>query len=59
MDVNRAQQIVNSPNEIEVMYNGNSIWIEHVNENESTARVHKRENPDTEMTVQVQDLVEQ
>lgn len=59
MDVNRAKQILNSPSEIEVMYNGSSIWIDEVNESEASARVHNRENPNNEMTVQVEDLIEQ
>ncbi|MCD8503463.1 MAG: H-type small acid-soluble spore protein [Bacillaceae bacterium] len=59
MDVNRAKQILNSPSEIEVKYNGHSIWIEQLNESEATARVHNRENPNNEMTVQVEDLMEQ
>lgn len=57
MNVNRAQQIVESAKEIEVMYNGTSIWIQNVN-NDGTARVYPKQNPENEMTVNVQELEE-
>jgi small acid-soluble spore protein H (minor) len=58
MNVNRAQQILESAKEIEVQYNGTSIWIQNINNNDGTARVYPRENPENEMTVNVQELQE-
>lgn len=59
MNVNRAQQILESTKEIEVNYNGSPIWIQNVNPEEGTARVYPRENPEREMTVSIQELQEQ
>ncbi len=58
MNVNRAQQILDSTQEIEVQYNGTSIWIQNVNSADGTARVHPRHNPENEMTVNIQELRE-
>ncbi|TRZ37980.1 H-type small acid-soluble spore protein [Niallia circulans] len=40
MDINRAKQILSSPAEIEVQYNGVSIWIDEIKEEDQTAIVH-------------------
>ncbi|MGP7815572.1 H-type small acid-soluble spore protein [Niallia sp. 01092] len=40
MDINRAKQILSSPAEIEVQYNGVSIWIDEIKEANETAIVH-------------------
>ncbi|WP_445491011.1 H-type small acid-soluble spore protein [Niallia sp. 03133] len=40
MDINRAKQILSSPAEIGVQYNGVSIWIDEIKEAEETAIVH-------------------
>lgn len=58
MNINRAQQIVDSTKDIEVQYNGTSIWIQNINQTEETARVYPRQNPEQEMTVNVQELEE-
>ncbi|MCT8138764.1 H-type small acid-soluble spore protein [Anaerobacillus sp. CMMVII] len=58
MNVNRAKQILDSAKEIEVQYNGTSIWIQNVNNEDGTARVYPRKNPENEMTVSVQELQE-
>ncbi|RXI99574.1 H-type small acid-soluble spore protein [Anaerobacillus alkaliphilus] len=58
MNVNRAQQILDSAKEIEVQYNGTSIWIQNVNSADGTARVYPRQNPENEMTVNIQELQE-
>lgn len=46
MDKGRAQEIISSPNMINVTYNGESIYIESVNENRGTANIHPLEQPD-------------
>lgn len=58
MNVNRAKQILESSQDIEVQHNGMSIWIQNVNPEEGTARVYNRQNPENEMTVNVQELQE-
>lgn len=39
MQANRAYEIINSPNRIEVIYKDNSVWIENVDTTNSTANV--------------------
>jgi small acid-soluble spore protein H (minor) len=58
LNIGRAKQIVESPEEIEVHYRGVPVWIQHLNEAEETARVYTRERPDDEMVVPVQQLNE-
>ncbi|WP_078553092.1 H-type small acid-soluble spore protein [Bacillus alkalicellulosilyticus] len=58
MNVQRAQEIIESPQEINVQYNGTPVWIQHVNEDEATARVFKANSPEDEMTVPVDQLLE-
>ncbi|MGO4888389.1 H-type small acid-soluble spore protein [Anaerobacillus sp. MEB173] len=59
MDIMRAQQIIESPEEIIVRYNGTPVWIQNVDDKSETARVYTREKPDDEMTVPIHELVEQ
>ncbi|MER2059508.1 MAG: H-type small acid-soluble spore protein [Niallia sp.] len=40
MDINRVKQILSSPAEIEVQYNGVSVWIDDLKEDDVTAIVH-------------------
>lgn len=40
MDMNRAKQILSSSANIEVEYNGESIWIDDIKEADKTAIVH-------------------
>ncbi|QOS88731.1 H-type small acid-soluble spore protein [Peribacillus sp. JNUCC41] len=42
MDVKRVKQILSSSSDIEVRYNGTSIWIDNLNEDGKTATVHLR-----------------
>lgn len=58
MDIGRAKQIIDSPTEIEVLYQGVPVWIQTVNEGNETARVYTRENPDDEKVVSVRELNE-
>jgi len=57
MNLGRAKQIVDSPSEIEVHFQGTPVWIQKVNE-DATARVYTRDNPEDEMVVSVEELVE-
>ncbi|AEH46654.1 H-type small acid-soluble spore protein [Parageobacillus thermoglucosidasius] len=43
MDINRVKQIVSSPADIPVYYNGVSVWIDDYNEQEETATIHLRD----------------
>ncbi|WP_202081491.1 H-type small acid-soluble spore protein [Caldalkalibacillus salinus] len=58
MNIGRAKQIVEAPEEIEVRYQGTPVWIQNLNEGEETARVYTREEPDDEQVVPVGQLVE-
>jgi small acid-soluble spore protein H (minor) len=58
MDVNRAQQILQSPDKIEVQYQGKPIWIDGVDENTQSARIHEENNPGQTMVVPLNQLVE-
>lgn len=59
MDSQRAQEISFSPKMINVMYNGKSIYIEHVDQQNGTATVHPLDEPTNKQTVSVNDLIEQ
>ncbi|KYD13581.1 hypothetical protein B4168_3383 [Anoxybacillus flavithermus] len=43
MNINRVKQIVSSPADIPVYYNGVSVWIDDYNEQEETATIHLRD----------------
>ena len=60
MELKRAKQILSSPNDINVFYEGTSVWIDDVDENKKLATVHARNTPLKERTqVPVEDLVEE
>ncbi|XJZ26503.1 H-type small acid-soluble spore protein [Bacillota bacterium Lsc_1132] len=59
MDKNRAKEIVNSPNMIKVTYDGAPIYIQHVHDNDDTARIYPLDHPENEKNVPVSSLVEQ
>jgi len=59
MNAQRAQEILESMKEVEVTFNGTPVWIQHVDQQNDTARVFKENNPDDEMTVPVSQLNEQ
>ncbi|MFJ5750199.1 small, acid-soluble spore protein, H family [Peribacillus frigoritolerans] len=42
MDAKRVKQILSSSSDIEVRYNGTSVWIDNLNEDGRTATVHLR-----------------
>jgi len=58
MNVQRAQQIVQSKEKIDVEYQGRPVWIDGIDERSQMARVHVEQNPQESMTVAVDQLVE-
>jgi small acid-soluble spore protein H (minor) len=59
MNINRAKQIIESPNEVIVLHNEEAVWLQSIDEHAETARVYTRNEPDNEMQVPVKDLNEQ
>lgn len=58
VELKRAKQILSSPADIDVIYNGTSIWIDDINENDQTATVHLRGPLEERTTVPVAELEE-
>jgi small acid-soluble spore protein H (minor) len=58
MDLNRIKQILSSSAEIDVVYNGASVWIDHLNEDGRTATVHLRGPLEERTTVEISELQE-
>ncbi|NHM30064.1 small acid-soluble spore protein H [Neobacillus terrae] len=59
MDAKRAQQICDSSDTTNVMYNGSSIYIEHVDQDKGMATIHPLDNPTQKQSVSVDSLKEQ
>lgn len=59
MNANRVKQILSSSADIEVKYNGTSIWIDQISEDEETATVHIRGPLEERTTVEIKELVEE
>ncbi|WP_270182040.1 H-type small acid-soluble spore protein [Alkalihalobacillus sp. CinArs1] len=55
----RAKQILASKEEIQVLHNGNPVWLTSVNEQKETARIHETDRPDHEHDVSLYQLFEQ
>jgi small acid-soluble spore protein H (minor) len=58
VDVNRVKQILSSPSDIEVRYNGTSVWIDNINEDGRTATVHLRGPLEERSEVEIEELKE-
>ncbi|WP_075617192.1 H-type small acid-soluble spore protein [Paenisporosarcina indica] len=58
MELTRIKQIVNSPSETEVIYNGVSVWIDQVHENGRMATVHLRNANEERSEVDIEELEE-
>lgn len=58
MDIQRAKEIVNSSNNIQVLYKDKSIWIEGLNEMDQTAAVTTGPQFEKRMTVPINQLEE-
>lgn len=59
MNSQRAQEIVESMKDVQVLFNGTPVMIQHVDHDKETARVYEKSQPENEMTVPVQQLMEQ
>ncbi|WP_227938576.1 small acid-soluble spore protein H [Alkalihalobacillus deserti] len=59
MDAQRAQEISSSTNMVTVMYNGEPIYIEHVDQDQETATIHPLNTPDIKQSVAVTSLTEE
>ncbi|MGG0716922.1 H-type small acid-soluble spore protein [Robertmurraya massiliosenegalensis] len=58
MDTKRIKQILSSSADIEVEYNGASVWIDKLNEDGQTATVHLRGPLEERTTVEISELKE-
>jgi small acid-soluble spore protein H (minor) len=58
MDANRVKQILSSSADVEVRYNGTSVWIDQLNEDGRTATVHLRGPLEERSIVEISELVE-
>ncbi|EQB97095.1 acid-soluble spore protein H, partial [Geobacillus sp. A8] len=58
MDVRRAQEIASSPVMANVTYNGQRIYIEHVDQQKGVATIHPLDNPNQKQSVPVASLEE-
>ncbi|KFZ41123.1 MULTISPECIES: H-type small acid-soluble spore protein [Thermoactinomyces] len=58
MEIERAKQILQSPEKITVLYQGEPVWIDMVDESAEKAQVHSETNPDDVKKIPVWDLEE-
>jgi small acid-soluble spore protein H (minor) len=59
MNKQRAAEIASSPEMANVTLDGVPVYIQHVDENNETARVFPLDQPEQEQTVPLSSLVEQ
>lgn len=59
MQYDRAKQIVASPDEFEVSYNGVSVWIDKIHDDGKTATVHLRRSLEERSEVAIDELKEE
>ncbi|WP_249869517.1 small acid-soluble spore protein H [Oceanobacillus saliphilus] len=59
MNIQRAEEIVESPELVNVTYNGKMIYIQHVDENNQIARIYPLDDPQNEFDVQLDQLHEE
>ncbi|QQK78769.1 small acid-soluble spore protein H [Salicibibacter cibi] len=58
MDEQRAQEIAHSPDMKHVTHGGTPIYIQHVDEENGTARIFPVDQPEKEQSVSVNSLME-
>ncbi|MCL7747868.1 H-type small acid-soluble spore protein [Halalkalibacter alkaliphilus] len=58
MDVKRVKQILSSSADINVTYNGTSVWIDQLHEDGKTATVHLRGPLEERSDVDISELEE-
>lgn len=59
MDAKRAQEISYSQSLVSVSYNGDPVYIEHVDQSNGQVTIHPLDNPASKQSVSVTDLAEQ
>ena len=59
MNINRVKQILSSSADIDVKYNGASVWIDQLNEDGRTATVHLRGPLEERSVVEIGELIEE
>lgn len=59
MDIKRARQIVSSPADIDVTFEGVSVWIDKLHEDQKMATVHLRGPLEERTQVAIKDLEEE
>jgi small acid-soluble spore protein H (minor) len=59
MDVDRIKQIVGSSNEVDVTYNGVSVWIDQIHDDGKLATVHLRHSLEERSDVEISELKEE
>ncbi|OIJ12272.1 small, acid-soluble spore protein, H family [Anaerobacillus arseniciselenatis] len=59
MNAQRAQEIASASTMANVMYNGEPIYIEHVDQDKGVATIHTLDNPSNKQSVSVTSLQEQ
>ncbi|MEH6867161.1 small acid-soluble spore protein H, partial [Priestia megaterium] len=55
----RAQEIADSVDMANVIYNGKSIYIEHVDQQNGVATIHNLDEPNNKQSVSISELTEQ
>ncbi|GIP34018.1 H-type small acid-soluble spore protein [Paenibacillus sp. J2TS4] len=58
MDLLRAKEILDSENKINVELNGERIWIDSIDTESNTAKVHKEHQPEDMKFVPLEELHE-
>ncbi|KNH20532.1 small acid-soluble spore protein H [Priestia megaterium] len=59
MDAQRAQEIADSVDMANVIHNGKSIYIEHVDQQNGVATIHNLDEPNSKQSVSITELTEQ
>lgn len=58
LDIRRAEQILDSPEKIDVLFEGKSIWIHNLNIHYKTAEISYENNPEEYLNVPINNLIE-
>lgn len=59
MNIGRAREISESADMVGVTYNGNPVIIQHVDEQTKMARIYTKSDPENEINVPVNSLIEE
>ncbi|SHJ55865.1 H-type small acid-soluble spore protein [Paramaledivibacter caminithermalis] len=59
MDINRAREILNSKDNIEVYYNGRSVWINSINPNTGNVFIKTLDGTNEHYQIPVGELIEE